>query len=146
MTKTKKNSPYNSTNYNSSDGMLTYVWGPAIWHFLHTISFNYPIHPSKTDKVHYMNFIKGLRNILPCKYCRINLTKTLKQNPITLANMENRETFSRFIYQLHESINHMLNKSSGLSYEEVRDRYEHFRSRCLDTPGTPISEDSHKKG
>jgi hypothetical protein len=24
----------------------------------------------------------------------------------------------------------MLNKKSGLSYEDVRERYEHFRSRC----------------
>jgi hypothetical protein len=24
----------------------------------------------------------------------------------------------------------MLNKNSGLTYEDVRERYEHFRSRC----------------
>jgi hypothetical protein len=29
----------------------------------------------------------------------------------------------------------MLKKESGLSYEDVRERYEHFRSRCtLDAP------------
>ena len=27
--------------------MLTAVWGPPLWHTLHTISFNYPIKPSK---------------------------------------------------------------------------------------------------
>ena len=26
----------------------------------------------------------------------------------------------------------MLNKKSGLTYEEVRERYEHFRSRCTE--------------
>ena len=26
----------------------------------------------------------------------------------------------------------MLNKTSGLTYYDVRDRYEHFRSRCTD--------------
>jgi hypothetical protein len=45
--------------------------------------------------------------------------------------MENRETFSRYIYNLHEVINKMLKKKSGLDYEDVRERYEHFRSRCV---------------
>ena len=44
--------------------------------------------------------------------------------------MKNRETFSKFVYNLHEHINGMLGKSSGLSYEDVRERYEHFRARC----------------
>ena len=44
--------------------------------------------------------------------------------------MKNRYTFSKYIYDLHEHINKMLNKKSGLSYEDVRERYEHFRARC----------------
>ena len=46
--------------------------------------------------------------------------------------MENRETFSRYIYELHELVNRMLDKKSNLTYCEVRERYEHFRSRCTD--------------
>jgi hypothetical protein len=34
------------------------------------------------------------------------------------------------VYGLHEQINKMLHKTSGLSYEDVRERYEHFRARC----------------
>ena len=45
--------------------------------------------------------------------------------------MKNRETFSRYIYDLHEVVNTMLGKKSGLSYDDVRERYEHFRARCL---------------
>jgi hypothetical protein len=37
----------------SSDGMLTSVWGPAAWHLLHTISFNYPINPTEENKKQY---------------------------------------------------------------------------------------------
>jgi hypothetical protein len=44
--------------------------------------------------------------------------------------MQSRGTFSRYIYQLHEVINKMLGKKSGLTYEMVRERHEHFRSRC----------------
>ena len=47
-----------------------------------------------------------------------------------MENMKSRDTFSRYIYDLHEVINTMLNKKSGLTYEVVRERYEHFRSRC----------------
>ena len=46
--------------------------------------------------------------------------------------MLNRDTFSRYIYNLHEIVNKLLGKKSGLSYCDVRERYEHFRSRCTD--------------
>ena len=32
--------------------MLTTVWGPSMWHYLHTMSFNYPIKPTKKKKKH----------------------------------------------------------------------------------------------
>ena len=123
---------YSSNDYNSGDGMLTSVWGPSMWHFLHIMSFNYPINPSNEDKKHYKDFILSLRYILPCKYCRINLKNNLMKHPITMEDMKDRENFSKYIYQLHETVNKMLNKKSNLTYEEVRERYEHFRSRCTE--------------
>jgi hypothetical protein len=132
-TKTRKNNKtYTNKDFKSNDGMITNVWGPALWHYLHTMSFNYPVHPTIEEKRHYRNFIISLRHVLPCKYCRINLKTNFKQLPITMADMKNRETFSRYIYNLHELINKMLNKKSNLSYCDVRERYEHFRSRCTD--------------
>ena len=116
--------------YNSGDGMLTSVWGPSMWHYMHTMSFNYPIKPSSHEKKHYMNFIKNLQYTLPCKYCRMNLKNNFKTKPLKMCHMKNREIFSRYVYELHETINKMLKKKSGLSYCDVRDRYEHFRSRC----------------
>ena len=44
--------------------------------------------------------------------------------------MANRETFSKYVFNLHELINKMLGKKSGLTYNQVRERYEHFRARC----------------
>jgi hypothetical protein len=38
------------------------------------------------------------------------------------------------VYELHEIVNKLLGKSSGLSYCDVRERYEHFRARCTDDP------------
>jgi hypothetical protein len=128
----KNNKTYTNKDFKSNDGMISNVWGPALWHYLHTMSFNYPVHPTMEEKRHYRNFILSLRHVLPCKYCRINLKTNFKQLPITMADMKNRETFSRYIYNLHELINKMLNKKSNLSYCDVRERYEHFRSRCTD--------------
>jgi hypothetical protein len=121
---------YSEEEYNAGEGMLTTVWGPSMWHFLHTMSFNYPVHPTEQDKKHYMDFVLNLQNVLPCKYCRINLKNNFKTFPLTKEQMVNRESFSRYIYELHEIVNKMLKKTSNLSYEEVRERYEHFRARC----------------
>jgi hypothetical protein len=110
--------------------MLTTVWGPSTWHLLHTTSFNYPVNPSCDDKRNYRTFILNLQNVLPCGKCRKNLKKNFKKMPLLWKHMENRDTFSRYVYRLHELINKMLGKVSGLSYADVRERYEHFRSRC----------------
>jgi len=126
--KTKK--VYSKEDYSSGDGMLTSVWGPGMWHYLHTMSFNYPVKPTKEDKKNYRDFILSLKNVLPCKYCRINLKENFKKLPLRQCDMKNRETFSRYIYKLHEHINKMLKKKSGLTYCKVRNRYEHFRARC----------------
>uniref|UniRef100_A0A6C0HZ93 thiol oxidase n=1 Tax=viral metagenome TaxID=1070528 RepID=A0A6C0HZ93_9ZZZZ len=130
MQKTQKKYTYNLEDYNSNDGMLTTVWGPGMWHYLHTMSFNYPVSPCEDDKQHYMSFIKSLIYVLPCGKCRKNLRKNFKRLPLTIKHMESRDKFSRYIYKLHEVVNKMLGKTSGLTFEEVRERYEHFRSRC----------------
>jgi len=126
----KKNNVYTDIEYNSNDGMLTTVWGPAMWHYLHTMSFNYPVYPSKEDKKHYMTFIQQLPFVLPCGKCRKNLWKNMRKLPLSKEAMTSRYTFSKYVYDLHEIVNDMLGKKSGLSYQDIRERYEHFRSRC----------------
>ena len=128
--RTKKMRAFTKKDFHSGDGMLTTEWGPSMWHFLHTMSFNYPVEPTPDQKRNYMDFILNLRNILPCKYCRMNLTNNLATRPLKMCHMESRDTFSRFVYDLHETVNKLLGKNSGLSYCDVRERYEHFRSRC----------------
>lgn len=121
---------FTDNDYSSSEGMLTSIWGPTLWHFLHTISFNYPVNPTDDDKHNYKHFILNLQYILPCKYCRINLKKNLKTLPLNNNVFKNRNNFSKYMYDLHDLINKMLGKKSNVSYEEVRDRYENFRARC----------------
>ena len=41
---------FKNDDYNSNDGILTSIWGPPLWHFLHSMSFNYPNKPTKLQK------------------------------------------------------------------------------------------------
>jgi hypothetical protein len=115
---------------NENNGFSSNIFGPPLWLFLHIISFNYPIHPTKEDKHNYRNFILNLQNVLPCKTCRENLTKNFKQLPLTMNDMENRDTFSRYVYNLHNVINKMLHKNVNISYNDVKKQYEQYRAKC----------------
>ena len=88
--KTKKNMIYNSKDYSSGDGMLTSIWGPSLWHYLHVMSFNYPINPSNIQKQKYKQLLLNFQYTLPCKYCRINLKNNFKKFPLTDTIFENR--------------------------------------------------------
>ena len=145
MTRTRKNRNINNKtkkrvfkkkDFSSGDGMMVMLWGPLQWTFLHIMSFNYPVNPTNEDNINYKNYILNLQYVLPCKHCRINLKTNLKQMPITSAVMKNRDSFSRYVYELHELVNKMLQKKSGLSYCDIRERYEHFRSRCTEEKPT----------
>lgn len=130
---------FRAADYNSDNGMLTDVWGPAQWHVLHTMSFNYPVHPSAEQRRQYRDHVLGLQHVLPCGKCRKNLVTNLQRLPLRMAHMKNRDTFSRYVYHLHELVNDMLEKKSGLSYAQVRDRYEEFRARCGSTTSPSAS-------
>lgn len=128
---TRKKRIFKKNDFKNGDGMLTTVWGPSLWHYLHTLSFNYPLHPTPDQKKAHKEQILLLQKTLPCSHCRKNLKANLKICPLKNSHFKNRDTFSRYVYQLHETINKMLGKHSNLTYCDVRERYEHFRSRCL---------------
>jgi hypothetical protein len=142
----KSKAVFSDEDYNSPDGMMTSIWGPPMWHLLHTISFNYPVEPTKEQKIYYYNFYSNLKNILPCRYCRDNLVNNFKKMPLNKSVFKNRDTLSRYIYLLHETVNEMLGKKSNLTYEMVRDRYEHFRSRCLNENEIKIQKTNKETG
>lgn len=141
-----KSSIFTDADYNSSDGMITSIWGPPMWHVLHTISFNYPLNPTTEQMNHYFEFYSNIKNILPCRSCRENLTKNLKQAPLTINVMQSRHTLSKWVYDLHEVINKMLGKKSNLTYEQVKERYENFRARCITDKPKPVNKNAKESG
>lgn len=140
---------FTEKDYNSGMGFSTYVWGPAFWHVLHTISFNYPVNPTKEDKKHYMDFIKSLQYVLPCGSCRENFKKNIKSKDckLNMSVMKNRESISRWFNKLHNTINKQIGKKLNVKYEDSRDFYEQFRARCSKPKGKQhggCSEPYHK--
>ena len=121
---------FDEKDFNSDDGIVTFIWGPSMWNFLHMMSFQYPVKPSDTDKKKYKAFIEQLTYVLPCGSCRDNLNINLKTVKLLAGTMKSRDTFSKFVYDLHNQINVMLGKSMYASFEQVSNKYDAFRLRC----------------
>ncbi len=62
-----------------------------------------------------MNF----KHVLPCGHCRKNFRKNITQLPLTNHALKNRGNFSKWVFKLHELVNKMLGKKSGLNYEQI---------------------------
>lgn len=135
---------FTEEHFNSNDGMMTSIWGPCLWHTLHTISFNYPIKPLYADMIRYFNFFKSLKHVLPCGACRTNYADNLLKLNFGLHCFNNRTSMSLFVYDLHELVNAHLGKTSNLSYADVRNRFEVFRARCLVEP-VPLNNDARSE-
>ena len=93
-TKKKLKKTYNNKDYSSGDGMLTSIWGPSLWHYLHVMSFNYPVNPTNIQKQKYKQLLLNFQYTLPCKYCRINLTNNFKKFPLKPEIFENRNNLA----------------------------------------------------
>lgn len=121
-------------------GMASSIWGPPTWSALHFISFCYPDNPSDKNKSDYKKFFELLGELLPCKYC-CDSYKLLIDTPPTKLDyniLANRETFSQWLYNIHEAINKKLNKNSNLSYEDIKNYYESYRLSCSRCHKIPV--------
>ena len=127
---------YSKKDYESADGMLTKIWGPMAWTLLHTISFNYPVKPTREDKRAYKQYFLSFGDVLPCRFCRDNFAVNIQRAGFSDKVFASRDSLSRFVYKLHNTVNQMLGKDVKITYAEVRDRYEMFRARCGTTPTT----------
>ena len=128
--KNKGGSLFSESDFKSKDGFLTNVWGPSMWLTLHTISLNYPCQPTKVQKKQYRTFFDSLQHVLPCGKCRENLGSNFKCTKYGDHVFDNRETLSKWVYQLHKCVNKMLGKTNSVSYKKMRHTFENFRARC----------------
>lgn len=104
--------------------MDTRFWGPDAWPLLHLIASA----PSHTAPSAVLRWFLLLEFVLPCKYCRTSFHDYLRLQPLTLAIINDRAAFSRWMYQIHNRVNAKL-RGQGLltaadpTWPTVRDRY-----------------------
>lgn len=94
------------------------IWGPHLWHFLHTITLNYPSKPSTQQQTQMWHFLYSLQFVLPCS-CQENYTKHLTNHPPPLYSQ--RKLF-RWMVDLHNDIN-VRNRKRTYTYDEVKQMY-----------------------
>lgn len=134
-----------SSNWNSPEGMITKIWGPMIWHYLHTLSFNYPVEPTQKQKKDYSMLIFSIGRTLPCKFCRQNFEQNIKDVPLNSYALKNRDTFSRWMYRFHSHINKMLGKKTDITYKKVREKYNSYRASSCSEMTTRTIKSKVKK-
>jgi hypothetical protein len=97
------------------------VWGPHYWFFLHTISITYPHHPNAVTKKKYYDLIQNFHIFLPIENIATQFSELLEQYPIT-PYLDNRESFVRWTWFIHNKINEKLEKPK-ISMEEFYTKY-----------------------
>lgn len=115
-----------------NNGLITKIWGAPTWESLHSITFGYPIEPTAQQKHDYREYFMAVGNVLPCKYCRESYKKFITEGDTELNDdvLKNRENLTRWLYRIHQAVNHKLEIDYAVTYEEVVDRYESFRAKC----------------
>ena len=110
----------NNNINNKGNGLLPLIWGPHLWKILHCMTFAYPINPTREDKENYKNFFIYLQYTIPCKSCGKSYGEFIKNGPLELTEevLKNRETLTRWMYDLHNAINKKLGTNYCVSFEE----------------------------
>jgi hypothetical protein len=124
-------------NKNLDNGLMTRIWGPSGWLFLHSITFGYPYKIDPTNPEHiakqndYYRFFYYLGKVMPCKYCRDSYMDFFtKQSP--MSKLGSRKEFTKWLYDIHNLVNDKLGVPSceRPSFEEVEEQYQSFRAAC----------------
>ena len=128
------------TANDTNNGMMTKVWGPAGWVFLHSCVMGYPCKINdkcKEDikrKKKTKQFFMTIGYIFPCRYCRESYIKFIKELPID-KYLDSRRKLAYWLYRIHNKVNNKLGipKCDIPTFKKVYDRYETYRAVCRPT-------------
>lgn len=101
---------------------FTEFFGPNLWKVMHAISFTYPENPTQEQVQQYKDFFQSLAPVIPCPGCGVHYKNYLEEHPLQLSNTE---SLSRWVYDLHDTVN-KRNKKPSPSYEEIKNDYAVF--------------------
>ena len=118
--------------------MDTRFWGPSGWALLHLIAADPTVNESTKRRNATIRFFELLPYVLPCKYCRASLSDYYKAQPLHAATLKNADTFSRWLYDIHNRVNGKLRGQGLLNTENptwttVRNKYKAQQSGLCGT-------------
>jgi hypothetical protein len=118
------------------------IWGPHFWITLHTLTFNYPLNPSHSDKHNYHTFFTILKDILPCSVCRRHFNRKLKEDPLK-HHLNSRREIVEWMIDCHNKVNAETGKRY-YSIDEVLKIYSQKYSMKIDLNALVIKKTDYK--
>jgi hypothetical protein len=115
--------------------MITKVWGPPTWFFLHSMAMSYPKKINENNPEHrkrrnaMFQFLSNLGDILPCPICGVSYNTYIKDPYLSIWNhLNSRANLIEFIYKIHNKVNKKLGvpQCDIPSFKEVVEYYSQF--------------------
>ena len=94
------------------------VWGPHYWFFLHTIAMTYPMNPNAVTKRKYYDLIQNMPLFIPRSDIGDKFGGILINYPVT-PYLDNRDSFVRWVWFVHNKVNKGLDKPQISLYESL---------------------------
>jgi FAD-linked sulfhydryl oxidase len=110
------------------------IWGPHFWFFIHSVAMTYPKTPNDVTKKKYYEFIQNLHLFLPEEKISSSFKNLLADYPIT-PYLDNRESFVRWVWFIHNKINEKLEKPQitlEQFYKEYNDVYKSTTTKTIE--------------
>ena len=83
---------------------------------------NYPDQPTYVEQKDYKNFFISLQYVIPCKVCKRNYQRHLKEHPID-NHLQSKKKLVYWLIDIHNMVNAEIGKKI-LSYDKVIEKYE----------------------
>lgn len=103
------------------------IWGPHYWFVLHTIALTYPLKPNETVKKKYYDFIENLPIFIPVENIGNYFSDLLDKYPVT-PYLESRESFIKWIYFIHNTVNEKLGYEKVTLSESLEKYYKQYEN------------------
>lgn len=95
-------------------------WGPPSWFFTDSIGLAFPDNPTQEELNSAIQFIKSLKDLLPCDKCRIHYNKFITSYPPE--QIKNGLEFRRYLLALHNNVR----KINGQTMLEEKDVVKYY--------------------
>ena len=115
--------------------IITKVWGPPTWFFLHSMAMSYPKRINENNPEHRRKrnamfaLLSNLGEVLPCGLCGTSYNSYIREPNLSIwEHLNTRGSLVEFIYKIHNRVNEKLGvpKCDIPSFREVVEFYSQF--------------------